>query len=80
MKLFYFVGGPKKGQAEVFFTRLSAIGGTPAGWVIYPHVKGDGKALHVVKAESENQILDHLLHFEGIYDHGAIIEIRTPRP
>ncbi len=31
MKKFYFVGGPKIGQAEEFFRRLNQIGGSPSG-------------------------------------------------
>jgi hypothetical protein len=37
MKMFYFVGGPKVGQAEEFFRHLNQIGGPPSSWRIYPH-------------------------------------------
>ncbi len=76
MKLFYFVGGPKPGRAEEFFQRLHQIGGSPAGWKIYPHVTNDGKALHVVIADSQQDILDHLQHFGDTYEHTEIMEIR----
>ena len=79
MRIFYFVGGPRPGQTPEFFRRLDQIGGSPAGWQIYPHCAGDGLALHVVSAESEQLILDHLAHFTDIYDHTDIIEILAPR-
>jgi hypothetical protein len=63
MKKFYFVGGPKTGQAEAFFRRLHQIGGTPSGWRIYPRAVNDGKALHIVDVESQDEILNHLQHF-----------------
>lgn len=75
MKKFYFVGGPKEGLTEKFFRRLGDIGGPPSGWHIYPHANNDGKALHIVEAETISKILEHLQHFEGIYDRGEIIEI-----
>jgi hypothetical protein len=53
MKLFYFIGGPKPSRAEEFFQRLRQIGGSPAGWRIYPHSADDGKALHIVETESQ---------------------------
>ncbi len=56
MKKFYFVGGPKAGQAEEFFRRLAQIGGPPSGWRIYPHAIKDGKALHLVEVESQDEI------------------------
>lgn len=79
MKIFYFVGGPKAGRAEDFFQRLHQIGGSPAGWRIYPHSSEDGKALHVVEAESRQAILDHLQQFGDTYEHTEIIEIRDAR-
>ncbi len=75
MKKFYFVGGPRTGQSEEFFRRLEEIGGTPSSWLVFPHAAVDGKALHVVGAESQEEILDHLRHFEGIYEHSEIIEV-----
>lgn len=80
MKTFYFIGGPKPGRAEEFFQRLAQVGGSPANWQIYPHAANDGKALHVVNAESLQNILDHLQHFQGIYEHSEIIEVRAPAP
>ena len=78
MKTFYFVGGPKPGWAEEFFRRLARIGGTPGNWLIYPHVTGDGKALHVASVESLENILDHLQHFQDIYEHSDIVEVDAP--
>jgi hypothetical protein len=75
MKKYYFIGGPKKGFTEEFFQRLGKIGGPPTGWKIYPIVKEKGKALHIVDAENEGAIKEHLRHFEGIYERGDIIEI-----
>ncbi len=75
MKRYYFVGGPKEGCAEEFFQRLERIGGPPAGWRILPHAKERGKALHLVDAEDEGAITDHLRHFEGLYERGEIIEV-----
>ena len=75
MKKFYFIGGPKTGKSEEFFQRLNEIGGTPPGWCIYPHAVVDGKALHIVDAESQDEILDHLRHFEDLYERSEIIAI-----
>lgn len=75
MKKFYFVGGPKSGRSEEFFRRLAEIGGTPAGWRLYPHAAGDGMALHIVEAGSEVEILDHLRHLQDIYERSEIREI-----
>ncbi len=80
MKLFYFIGGPKPDQAEEFFQRLHQIGGSPTGWKIYPHLARDGKALHIVTAESSQDILDHLKHFDDIYEHTKIMESRDVTP
>jgi hypothetical protein len=78
MKIFYFVGGPKQGQAEEFFRRLAEIGGSPAGWQIFPHRVNDGKALHIVETDSQQDIMMHLDHFGDIYEHSEIIEIQIP--
>jgi hypothetical protein len=75
MQKFYFIGGPREGQAEEFFRRLGQVGGSPRGWEIYPHAARDGKALHVVEAGSKEEILDHLGHFAGIYERTEIVEI-----
>jgi hypothetical protein len=75
MKKFYFVGGPKRGQAEAFFRRLNQIGGTPFGWRLFPHADNSGKALHLVDAESQDEILNHLQHFHDIYERSEIVEI-----
>ncbi len=80
MSMFYFIGGPKQGQVEEFFRRLAQIGGTPANWQIYPHVSDDGQALHIVSAGSRQDILDHLQHFQDIYAHSDIVEIRASTP
>ena len=45
------------------------------GWKIYPHANHDGKALHIMEAENIIVILEHLQHFDGIYDRGNITEI-----
>jgi len=79
MRKFYFVGGPKTGQSEEFFRRLDEIGGTPAGWHIYPHTVIDGKALHIVDAGSQDEIVEHLQNFQGIYEWTDIIEILEGR-
>ena len=75
MKKFYFVGGPKTGQAEEFFRRLNQIGGSPSGWCLYPHADHSGKALHLIDAESQDDIIRHLEHFQGIYECSEIVEI-----
>lgn len=79
MQKFYFVGGPKTGKFEEFFRRLDAIGGVPASWRIYPHADKNGKALHIAEVESEDEILNHLHHFDDIYEHSEIVEIIEPR-
>jgi hypothetical protein len=79
MKKFYFVGGPKAAKSEEFFRRLDEVGGTPAGWRIYPHAFNDGKALHIVDVASQDEILHHLGHFHDIYEWSDILEIlETP--
>lgn len=75
MRKFYFVGGPQPGYAEEFFRRLEAVGGLPAGWQLYPHAAGDGKALHIAAVESPQEISRHLEHFSDIYECSEIVEI-----
>ncbi len=77
MRMFYFVGGPTEGHVEEFFARLAQVGGSPANWQIYPHTANDGKALHLVSTESMQSILDHLQHFQDIYEHSEIVEVRV---
>ena len=43
MRTYYFVGGPLPGRMEEFRRRLGAAGGPPTGWLVYPHVSGDGQ-------------------------------------
>jgi hypothetical protein len=80
MKKFYFVGGPKPGQAEEFFRRLNQIGGTPTGWRLYPHADNSGKALHIADVESQDDIVHHLEHFHDIYEYSEIVEIIERQP
>jgi hypothetical protein len=75
MKSFYFVGGPTESNGEAFFRRLADVGGLPAGWRIFPHTSGDGRALHLLEAESEESILAHLALFDPIYERGPIVEV-----
>ena len=75
MKTFYFVGGPIAGHRDAFMRRLSEAGGSPAGWRIYPHASGDGRALHVVEADSDGSILAHLAIFDPFFEHGTIVEV-----
>jgi hypothetical protein len=78
MNTYYFVGGPLPGMMDDFRRRLAAAGGPPQGWLVLPHASGDGRALHVVLADSREEIRRHLAHFEGIYAHDAIVELRAP--
>jgi|BarGraNGADG00212_1021973.scaffolds.fasta_scaffold04250_7 hypothetical protein len=80
MKTFYFVGGPRPGQAGEFLRRLEQIGRPPAGWQICPHVAGDGQALHVVTVASAQEIIDYLAQFSDIYAHSEIVEVRLSVP
>ncbi len=75
MTTYYFVGGPRPGEAEEFFRRLNAAGGPPAGWQIYPHASGDGKALHIVRADSAAAIESHLARFADIYEATPPVEV-----
>ena len=75
MRTFYFVGGPLPGHADEFFRRLAQAGGTPPTWQIYPHASGDGKALHVVRAEADDVIATHLAQFADIYAASAPTEV-----
>lgn len=77
MRTFYFVGGPREGHEADFLRRLEELGGVPSGWRIYPHVL-DRRALHVVVATSVQEVLDHLEHFRDIYEHGGIVEVKSP--
>jgi hypothetical protein len=79
MPTYYFVGGPMSGHADEFFTRLAAAGGTPAGWQVSPHASGDGKALHVVRVDSEDAIAAHLAQFADIYETTCPIELVDSR-
>jgi hypothetical protein len=73
---FYFVGGPLPGEMVEFRRRLGDAGGPPPGWLILPHANGDGRALHVVHAETREEVLRHLALFDGIYVHEAIVEVK----
>jgi hypothetical protein len=53
MRTYCFIGGPTPGNRDVFFRRLEAVGGLPAGWSVYPHISGDDKALHIARVDSE---------------------------
>jgi len=75
MKRFYFVGGPRKGSEVAFLDELARMGGPPAGWRVYPHASGDGRALHVVDVEDETSITAHLERFGKEYEHGPIVEV-----
>jgi hypothetical protein len=78
MRTFYFVGGPLPGHADEFFRRLAQAGGPPPSWRIYPHASGDGKALHVVRAEAEDAITTHLAQFADIYAASPPTEVVEP--
>lgn len=81
MRVFYFVGGPTAGNAPEFFRRLEEAGGPPPGWRIYPHASGDGRALHLVEADTEEAITAHLARFADIYEATASTEIiERPSP
>ncbi len=75
MNTYYFVGGPLPGRMDEFRRRLGAAGGAPPGWLVLPHASGDGRALHVVRADSREAILRHLALFEGIYAHDGIVDL-----
>jgi hypothetical protein len=75
MRTFYFVGGPTPGNREVFFCRLEAAAGLPAGWSVYPHISGDDEALHIVRVDSESAIAAHLALFADIYECTKPIEV-----
>lgn len=79
MKTFYFIGGPIEGKADEFFNRLAQIGGPPPNWRIYPHAARDGKALHLVQADTPQEIRDHLEQFAGLYERTEIVEV-VPGP
>ena len=74
-RTYYFVGGPTEGHEEAFFRRLTEVGGLPAGWQIYPHASGDGRALHVVEVVDEKAVLTHLAQFAPFYERGPIVEV-----
>jgi hypothetical protein len=75
MKTFYFVGGPRPGDIQKFHRRLATVGGPPEGWQVYPHADGSGLALHMVATDNVDTIAEHLQHFAGIYQAGAVIEV-----
>jgi hypothetical protein len=80
MNTYYFVGGPLSGCMDEFRARLGAAGGPPPGWLVYPHASGDGRALHVVHAESRDEVIRHLERFDGIYSRDEIVEVRSLPP
>ena len=75
MKDYYFIGGPVPSREDLFYKTLKEIGETPSGWKILPYADRQGEALHIITAESKDDIMDHLRHFEGFYQHSEIIEI-----
>ena len=46
MRTYCFIGGPTPGNRDVFFRRLEAVGGLPAGWSVYPHQRRRYGAAH----------------------------------
>ena len=75
MRLYYFVGGPTQGHEAEFGRKLAAIGGPPPGWQIYPLADGSAQALHLVAADGEQAIDQHLAHFAPAYERGSIVEV-----
>jgi len=75
MRTLYFIGGPIENKAVEFFHRLAEIGGSPPSWRIYPHAVNDSKALHLVQAASQQEILDNFKQFVDIYEHTEIVEV-----
>jgi hypothetical protein len=75
MHTYYFIGGPKPSHAVAFSRRLEAAGGPPAGWSIYPHTSADGKALHLARVDSVDDITAHLAQFADIYEATPPIEV-----
>lgn len=55
MNTYYFVGGPLPGRMDEFRRRLDTAGGPPPGWLVLPHANGNGRALHVVHADSRER-------------------------
>ena len=55
--------------------RLAHAGGPPPTWQIYPHASGDGKALHLVRAEAADAITAHLGQFADIYAATEPVEV-----
>lgn len=74
MKLFYFVGGPTEGHEDDFRRRLTEIGGSPSGWMVYPH-RVDREALHLVRTADLADIDAHLAQFGIAYERGPIVEL-----
>ena len=66
MRTYYFIGGPTPGNELTFFRRLREAGGLPAGWSVYPHIVGDGKALHIARVEADDAIVAHLSLFADV--------------
>jgi hypothetical protein len=75
MRLFYFIGGPKPGQAVQYLRRLEEIGGNPPDWRVYPLVTSDGKALHLVRVDSPETIQVHLQSLAPYCEYSEINEI-----
>jgi hypothetical protein len=68
--------GDRRGAREAEFgRRLAEIGGAPPGWQIYPLADGSGQALHLVAADDERAIDEHLAHFAPGYARGSIAEL-----
>ncbi len=59
---------------------FGAAGGPPPGWLVYPPASGEGRALHVVHAESRDEVIRHLERFDGIYSRDEIVEVRSLPP
>jgi hypothetical protein len=75
MRLFYFVGGPTAGNEEAFGRRLAELGGPPPGWQVYPFADRSGQALHLVSADAESAVDEHLANFAPDYERGPVIEL-----
>lgn len=75
MRTYYFVGGPTPGNEQTFLRRLNEAGGLPDGWSIYPHIAGDGKALHIARIDGADAIVAHLSLFADVYEANEPVEV-----
>lgn len=75
MALFFYIGNPKPGKEKEYFDRVHSME-PPPNMQVYPFAdRSTNKALHIVAADSVEDVKKLIL--TDLYEAGAITEILT---